>query len=165
MTRLAIGALALAVLTTGPAYGFGGDSVMRGGPAGFRAPEFLRHLFPPRLVLRHQDAIELTDTQRERISADIRKTQKDLVDVQWDVDEASAALARLLDADTIDVDAAMAQAAKVMALEQRVKEQHLRLLIEIRNVLTPAQRERLEGLREERRDARRERFKGGPPPE
>jgi Spy/CpxP family protein refolding chaperone len=115
--------------------------------------------------MRYATDIGLTPNQKEQISEQVRETQKELVDVQWKLGEASNELETLLEAEKIDERATMAEAKKVMAIEQEVKERHLRMLIRIRNVLTPEQQAKLRTLHGEAFGHRRfaPRLRGGPP--
>jgi Spy/CpxP family protein refolding chaperone len=139
MIRLAPFVLALA--TAGALHA----EPFRGGPD--RRPPFLEHLFPPVLVMRNQGEIGLTDGQRDAITRAMAKTEKQLVDLRWQFEGESEKLTRLLRGTTVDESAAMAQAAKVMDVEQRMKRAHLALLVRIKNQLTPAQQETLATLR------------------
>jgi Spy/CpxP family protein refolding chaperone len=134
-------------------------------PQGFMgrgSPELVRDLFSPRLVMRHQAAIGLSETQRAAITKAMVETRTRLVDVQWRLARESAALEKLVAGPRIDRAAALAQAKRVMAIEEEMKTAHLGLLIEIKNQLEPGQQARLRMLRdrEGRRDGRRERRKG-----
>ncbi len=124
-------------------------------------PEFLRELFPPRLVMRHQTAIALTAAQRGAISTAMAETQTRLVEIQWRLAEQSAALEKLLAGPRIDRAAALAQAARVMKIEEEMKTAHLALLIAIKNQLEPDQQTKLRELRG--RDGPRGRRGGGRP--
>ena len=145
MTRLprtlAVGALVIAL----PAMAFAMPPHGRFGIEG--RPAFLDELFPPRLVMQHQQEITLRAAQREAITKVMTDTQARLVDLQWRFEEASAALTKLLAQATIDESAALDQAARVMAVEQEMKKAHLALLIEIKNQLEPAQQAKLRALR------------------
>lgn len=123
----------------------GGPGEMGGpGPGG---PSFLRQVFPPGMIMRNQEAIGLTDSQRDAITAEMAEAQKGFINLQWEIERESDKLARLLGADRIDEAAALQQAEQVMNAEQRLKKAHLTLLIRIKNQLTPAQQEKLRQLR------------------
>jgi Spy/CpxP family protein refolding chaperone len=106
-----------------------------------------QYVFPPELVMRHAPEIGLDEKQKTAIKEAVVRTQARLVDVQWDAQGEAEKLARLLQANTVDEAAVLAQADKVMALEREVKRTHLALLVRIKNVLTEAQRARLTELR------------------
>jgi hypothetical protein len=140
--------LALTLLVSSQAFAFGGPGGSHGpDDLGPRPGSFLRLLYPPRIVMRYAAEIDLTPNQKNLISEQVRETQKDLIDVQWKLGEATNGLEKQLEAEKIDERAAMADAKQVMAIEQEVKERHLRLLVRIRNLLTPEQRAKLRTLR------------------
>ena len=104
-------------------------------------------LFPPELIMSHQHELGVDDAQRAAILKEIEKAQPALLEAQWQMQGATEALARLLEAPKVDELKALAQADKVMALERAIKRAHLGLLIRIRNLLTDAQRAKLSELR------------------
>lgn len=104
-------------------------------------------LFPPDLIMKHQQDIGLDDATRKTIVASIQAFQTAAVKVQWDMKSASDALAQLLSAPTVDETKVLAEADKVMAFEHDLKRAHLSLLIKLKNSLTPAQQAKLRALR------------------
>jgi Spy/CpxP family protein refolding chaperone len=158
MTRARSAAALLALVALTPALAVAGPPHGRMG-----RPEFLDELFPPRLVMRHQSDIGLRPEQREAISKAMTATETRLVEVQWQLEEQSAALRKLLAQPSVDQAAALAQAERVMALEQEMKKAHLALLIQIKNQLDPAQQEKLRPLRAKRRGDRRSTEKSATP--
>ena len=103
-------------------------------------------LFPPRQVMRYADEIGLTSTQREQIKAIVKKAHSDSVDLKFKLAEEVAELEKMLAKDTIDATRATAQADSVMELERQIKRRHLLMLIEIKNLLSPAQKQKLTDL-------------------
>ena len=122
-----------------------------GGPGGggpFRsAPAFMTELFPPELIMRNQAELGLSDAQKSALQDAIRETRNQVDPMQWQILEEQEKLTTLVQADVVDSTAVLAQAEVVMDLEKRVKKQHLMLLVEIKNQLTPEQREIARGLR------------------
>jgi Spy/CpxP family protein refolding chaperone len=106
-----------------------------------------RALFAPELVVQNRQAIDLTDEQWTRISESIRELQRSTVDLEWDMLEASQTLVELLDGSRVDEAAALEQVDRVLTLERRIKRAQLALLIDIKNILTPEQQDRLRSLR------------------
>jgi hypothetical protein len=96
-------------------------------------------LFPPAMVMQHQERLGLRPEQIDAIKAQMRNFQSDIVDVQWELHAASAALEQALSGDQIDSDDALARIDRVLAAENRLKRSHLRLLIDIRNQLDAGQ--------------------------
>ena len=158
-TLFAIG-LTLACLGAASAHA---DPIMGMGPP--RGPTFLRELFMPTAVMRYQTEIGLTEAQRTTITNDITEAQKRVVDLRWQLEAKEAAFGKLLAADKIDEQAAMAQAAELMTLEEQMKRVHLQLLIQVKNALTPEQQAKLRTLAPMRRGRFGGDGPGGPPPD
>lgn len=133
-----------------------------GPPPGVKTPPappaFLQRLFVPELVMRYQTEIALTPEQREAITQAMVDTQKKLVDLQWQFEGASKKLTDMLSGAAIDEAVAVAEADRLLNLEQQMKKAHLGLLIRIKNALTASQQNRLTELRA------REAQRPGPPP-
>ncbi len=69
----------------------------------------------------------------------------------------------MLDRDDPELDAVMRQAERIGAVDTELRKLHLKMLLEIRGLLTPAQRSELVRLHEERRAAHEERRRGAEP--
>jgi Spy/CpxP family protein refolding chaperone len=132
------------------------------GPMGRHAP-FLGSLFPPEAIMAHQGEIDLTAAQREAIVKAIAEAQSKLLELRWQSEAQAEKLGKLLAADKIDQAAALAEAQRLMAIEQQLKTAHLTLLIAIKNQLTPAQQAKLRELRARARSARGMRRRGSRP--
>lgn len=113
---------------------------------------FEEYLFPPELVMQHQARLRLTEQQRDAIVAEINKLQATAVQAQWRVGDESEKLAELLRRETVSEAEALAQAERLVAQETTVKRAQLSMLIRIRNVLTPEQREFLHFRRKSPKD-------------
>lgn len=145
----------------GDAFGAGG-----GGPG---RPLFLEHLYRPEMIMRNQGALALSAEQRAGIAAAIKATQDRLSPLQWDLDARSEALAKLVESDKVDVDKVLAAASETIEVEGKIKREHLRLMVEIKNQLTPEQIAKLRALRPDRCGPERgggpgERSRRPPPP-
>jgi Spy/CpxP family protein refolding chaperone len=106
-----------------------------------------RQLFPPEMVMGHQEELALQEKQRAAIRAEVVKVQTRFVDLQWQLSEDSEKMVNLLRAVPIDEAKVLEQADKVMAVERDVKKMQLSLLIRIKNLLTPEQIARLQEIR------------------
>ncbi len=121
----------------------------------FRAPAepppgedpLARFLYPPDRVLGHAQDIGLDDAQRKTIRAELQKAQPKFLDVQLDLQAEGEKMAQLLREKPVDEAKVLAQADRVFALEREAKRTHLSLLIRIKNLLTPAQQEKLAELK------------------
>jgi Spy/CpxP family protein refolding chaperone len=104
-------------------------------------------LYPAELVMDHQDAIALTDPQREAIRAALQETQRELVDQEMQLRREREALANVLGNPTVDEPTALEAATRVADSERGIKLTHFRLLVRIKNELTAEQQQRLDSLR------------------
>ncbi len=111
-----------------------------------RADPFAGKLFPPELIMGHQQELKIDDKQREAIINAIQKVQASMVSLQWQLQAATEELGTILDATPVDEAKAAAQATKVMDLEREAKKGQLLLLIRIKNTLSAEQIARLRGL-------------------
>ena len=108
---------------------------------------FVKHLFPPELIMQRQAEIGLRDAQREQISAELQKAQQTFTSVQWRIAAEAEKLGKLLEAEAVDESRVLAQVDAILNLEREVKRTHMTLLVRIRNALTDDQRRRLRQLR------------------
>ena len=111
-------------------------------------PDFIRHFFAPELVLQHAKAIELDRTQRTEIMKDIARVTGSTTEQQLSMLEHFGAVEELSAAERVDEKALLAEIHDVLTAELQVKEAHMGLLIRIRNLLTPEQREELRKIRD-----------------
>src|SRR5207244_12144388 len=77
-----------------------------------------RLLFPPELVMQHQQDIALRAEQRAVITKAIQDFQTKVVDLQWRMQDQSQRLGALLDKPAVDQAAALAQVDEVVSLER-----------------------------------------------
>jgi Spy/CpxP family protein refolding chaperone len=108
----------------------------------------MQAMFPPELVMRHQQELNLTDAQRNAITAEMDRGQKDFLDVRWRLEKEMEAMTTLLKEDKLDEKRVLAQLNKVLDMERQIKRAHLVLLIRIRGVLTPEQRAKLAEIKQ-----------------
>ena len=106
-----------------------------------------RLLFDPQMVLRFAGELQLQTAQRTAIVNAIKAAQGDILEPQLEMIGLQQDLMKLMEAIRVDEAAAMAQAGKLMELEQAMKKSQLLLLIRIKNALTPRQQEQLLELR------------------
>jgi len=104
-----------------------------------------RYLVPPEVIMRRQREIGLQPAQRTQITQIIGRLEASLVELQWSMQEEQQALTEGLRQPTVDESATMALLDRVLAREVQVKRVHFQALLQIRNVLTAEQRDRLLG--------------------
>jgi len=108
-------------------------------------------LFGAELVMSHQEAIGLTSDQRGAIVAALQRTQSEVVPWQLSLSAAAERLLELLRRPQVDSDQALGEVEEVLRLENQVKLEQVRLLIEIKNLLTRDQQRELDSIRARRR--------------
>lgn len=108
------------------------------------------HLFPPELLMHHQSEIGLTESQREELQEQLKAMQVQMVELQFEIERHSEKLGDLLAAARPNEAQVLAQVGKVMEVEREIKLNHLRLLIRIKNMLSPEQQQKLQELKQRR---------------
>src|SRR5262249_5857251 len=103
-------------------------------------------LFPPELVMQNQQAIGLSEEQKNTLKADLRKAQQRFIELQWQLQDETEKLVALIKQDRVDEQQTLAQLDKVLAAERDIKRAQFSLLIQIKNHLTPEQRARLQEI-------------------
>jgi hypothetical protein len=106
-----------------------------------------RHAFSPGLVVAHEQAIGLTDTQRSAMAALITDAQKRVIAAQLKTSAEMATLQGLMDASPANEVRVLDQLDRVLGAERDAKREQLALMIRIKNLLTDQQQAALAGLR------------------
>ncbi len=107
------------------------------------------NLFPPELVMSHQQEVGLDEAQKTYLRSELLKAQSKFTEIQWQLQDAMEALILLLKKDTVDESQALAQLEKVLNFEREIKRTQIGLLVRIKNKLTPEQQAHLRKLRAE----------------
>ncbi|MBV8223242.1 MAG: periplasmic heavy metal sensor [Candidatus Eremiobacteraeota bacterium] len=94
---------------------------------------------PPEIVMSHQQELNISDQQRDAIVADVQSAQQHFTAVQWQLSAATEKLASIVKAPHVDEANALAQLDDVLHLERDIKRTQLRLMIQVKNELTPDQ--------------------------
>ncbi len=105
------------------------------------------HVLPPELIMQHQKAIGLAESQKGAVIGEIKRTQGRIIDVQWDLQRALERMVELLRQDKVDEQQVIAQLDNVLAVEREIKRAHLGLAVRLKNILTPEQQRALRELR------------------
>jgi len=106
-----------------------------------------KNVFPPELVMKYSQEIGLDDRQRAAIKENVQGVQSKFLDTQWNLQEESQKLVRLLQAQPVNEAAVLAEVDKVLALERDIKRAQISLLVKIKNLLTEPQQAKLQELR------------------
>ncbi len=105
------------------------------------------NLFPPELVMQHQEAIGLTDDQRAYLKSEIRDAQLKFTEWQFKLQDETERMAALVKQPHIEEKDALAQLEKVLTVEREIKRLQVSLLVRIKNKLTPEQQAKLADIR------------------
>ncbi len=105
------------------------------------------NLFPPELVMQHQQALELSEEQRNLIKGEIQNAQARFTELQWQLQNEMETMASLVKQGRIDEQRTLTQLDKIVGLEREIKRTQLALLIRVKNALTLEQQAKLQTLR------------------
>lgn len=104
---------------------------------------FAGNLFPPELIMQHQQALGLSEEQKNFVKTELLKTQTRFTELQWGLQEEVEKLSAAVKQDQVDETQALAQLDKVLGVEREIKRTYIGLLLRIKNKLTPEQQSRL----------------------
>ena len=96
-------------------------------------------LYPPDLIMRHQQRLAISDEQRTTISEVVKKFQSDVAQLQWTLHNEQQLLQQSLSMHPVDPGQALVKAERVLELESSFKLAHIELLIAVKNALTDEQ--------------------------
>jgi Spy/CpxP family protein refolding chaperone len=168
-TTLFLTATAFAQPGRGPGMGQGSGLGM--GPGAGAGPQLrmanwedradlFQHFFPPELVMRYADKIEVTKPQRDAILKAQNEAQAKLNTLHWDLRDAMDALETLIKADKVDAAKSKEALNKVIEIEKQLKTTQMTLMIDVKNQLNEKQIATLREVRAEQMDRVRDRRNG-----
>ncbi len=96
-------------------------------------------LYPPDLIMRHQQRLGITGAQRDEMLEQVRAFQDEVAELQWNLQNEQQRLRGVLAPGSIDMATAMPQVERVLQMESDFKKAHIKLLIAIKNALTAEQ--------------------------
>jgi hypothetical protein len=105
-------------------------------------------LFPPELVIRYQNEIQLKKEQKDLIIGAVEDAQKKFTRLQWDLQGAVASLEKLLSQSTVSEVQVLEQLDKVLDQERIIKKTQITLMIRIKNTLAEDQQAKLNSLKQ-----------------
>jgi len=101
------------------------------------------NLFPPELVMQHQQALGLSEEQKTYYKKNLREAQARFTELQWRLQDEMEKMVALVKQDHVDESQTLAQLDKILNLEGDIKRMQIALLIKIKNGLTPEQQTKL----------------------
>jgi Spy/CpxP family protein refolding chaperone len=100
-------------------------------------------LFPPELVMHHQQALGLSEEQNTFLETELRQAQERFTELQRRLQEEAEKMAALVTQDRVNESQTLVQLDKILNLEREIKRTQVALLIKIKNSLTPEQQTKL----------------------
>ncbi len=122
---------------------------MHGGGMKHRG-KMMAELLPPRMLLKHGEAIGLTEAQRTEITKILENSLNKIEKLRAELQTESDKLTPLLAATKLDTKAALLQADRVFAAETSLKRARLESMIQTKNVLTEEQVTQITQIRQDR---------------
>ena len=107
---------------------------------------FKGKLFPPNIILEHQDKLGLSKDQFTAIRAAVVEVQSNVAGHEWDLREAYQRVLADLDDSPIDEDKVLDDVDAALRAENQVKKLQVAMLIKLRNLLTDEQVEYLQSV-------------------
>ncbi len=111
------------------------------------ADPLARFLYPPELVMGHQEAIALTDKQRSAIQDAVKDAQSKVVDLQFKMSAEVEKLQRLIQAASPDEPKVLDEVNRVLTFERDMKVAQMTLMVRIKSQLTERQQGLLDQMR------------------
>lgn len=109
--------------------------------------ELMRNFYEPRLIIRHQQAIGLTDKQRDAITKEMQSAASQFIELRTKLASEGEVLLALTKNPRPDEKAILAQLDKIFVSENEMKKSRMVALIRVKNILTPEQQAKLDKLR------------------
>ena len=104
-------------------------------------------LFPPELVMQHQEEIGLTEEQKNFLKTESRKAALRFTELQWQLSDAAEKMAAVVKQPKVDEHQAIAMLDQVLDAEREIKRLQVSLVIRIKNNLTPEQQAKLQDIK------------------
>lgn len=109
---------------------------------------------PPELIMQNQEALALSDEQREAIHSRLQKLGPDFEQKQQALQQQFQAMQQLLRDEKIDEPKLMAQFNKILDQENEIKKMQFGLMLHIHETLSSEQRAKAQKLKQEWPQAR-----------
>ena len=113
------------------------------GPAQGQPDPLMSNLFPPDLIMQNQQALNLTDEQRNYMVGEIQRTQSQSAAIQWRLQAAVERLTSLVASERMVEGQVLTQLDSVLASEREMKRLQIGLLVRLKAHLTAEQQELL----------------------
>ena len=129
----------------------GGMSIGSAGPGGSSMAAIKAAFYPPKLVMKHQNDINLTQEQKDKILGIMNGNHATHSKIRWDLQSKVDELNELVSQDEVPLSEASSKLDEIMSMEQQLKQMQLGTLVQIKNILNAEQKERLEAYKSQSR--------------
>lgn len=111
------------------------------------ADQIGKAFFPPELVMQNQQAIALTEAQRNSISKEMQNAQSEFMNLQWELEKESEMFKTLIQKEKPSEADVLGQLDRMLSIENKIKKRQIGLLIRIKNLLSHEQQETLQKIK------------------
>lgn len=111
----------------------------------------------PRMLMRHAEELGLNEAQQSRIREILEKERGELEPLREEMRAEAQAMRALMQSATAERAQIQEQFENVLEMEMEMKRRRMEVMLGIREVLTPEQREQVMEFRAEHREERQER--------
>ena len=106
------------------------------------------YLFPPELVMQHQNDIDLKKEQKDALMVIVEEAQKKFSRLQWDLQAEVGSMQKLLAEPKVNEMKMLEQLDKVLDQERNIKRVQITLMVRVKNLLTDDQKAKLNRFKE-----------------
>ena len=138
-------AISFCVVATAQAEGLDGKKSNR--------EVFMMGLYPPDIIMRHQQRLGISDEQRRNISRAVKEFQSEVAELQWTMQNEQQLMRQSFSGYSIPTEEALARAERVLSLESEFKLAHFKLLIATKNELDEKQIDMIKRFVKQKRGA------------
>ena len=103
--------------------------------------------FSPEIVMQNQQAIDLTEAQRNSISKEMQSAQSEFMTLQWELEKETEKFKTLIQKEKPAEAEVLGQLERMLQIENKIKKRQINLLIRIKNLLSHEQQEILQRLK------------------
>ncbi len=135
-----------------------GPGLGKGGIGRTVKRELMQYLYSVHLIKQYATELKLTEPQVEKLQKVVNDVNSEVENLTWDLERESKKLSELVK-NVAKKEAVYAQMDRIFKYENKIKKKYIGLLIVVRDILTPAQRTFLDGVRA-KHEKRRGRGKG-----
>ena len=154
ITRLFSLILILLVATAGMAVAQPANMEDKGPKDGMGLGPFEGAFYPPKLIMRYQSEIDLSEEQRKTIISLMNENHPRHNEIKWNLEAEMQEMRELIKQQTVDLEQANAKLDTILEMEEELKKLQLAVMVKIKNSLTAEQQAELDEYKSEIRERR-----------